>query len=240
MTAIGLLLLALQAEEVPGRWDGAPPGSWVVFGTRPMSEAVPRLNDTWRFDLAEPAPDGLPRLSEDGGSAVPQARLPVLGTGLREKARRADALVVGDRRLACTVVESLGDGGALTVWTAEGVRIPGREMAALPRRVGIPPGVVRVDGVYVEKSGRMRVSLEVTALAAPIEVAGRRLACVVETVTSVYERPGGGGCLRRWKRWLSEEVPGRLVRQDRQCTGEAAAPELYTTRDEVVDFRPAR
>ena len=238
MTLLGLLALALQ--DAPGRWDGALPGSWVIQSQRSISEPVPRLASTWREEVVQPDADGRPRLSTDGSVATPILRRSVLGTGLREIGRRRDELTVGGRTLPCTVVEYLGDVGTVVAWMADGVRVPAREMAALPFRVAVPTGVVRVDARYARNGGQLRTTLQVIDLSSVIEVAGRRLECVVELETSLYDFPSGSRSLRTYRRWLSHEVPGHQVRQDRHCSSDPTDLFRYTTRDEVLDFHLAR
>lgn len=230
MTLVGLLLGLQAVEPLPGRWEGFAPGSWVVLGHRPIAEPFLRLGATGRTEILSLGADDRPTLRTDGEAASTAPRLP-------ETDRRRDTLSVGGRTLTCTVIEYLGDAGAATAWAADGVRLPAREMAALPLRVAAPPDVVRVDARYVQTGAALRATLELSDLSSTLDVAGRRIACVLETEAAISEMPSGARILRSYRRWLSDEVPGRIVRQDRLCSSNPAGdPPRCTTRDEILDF----
>jgi hypothetical protein len=239
MTLVGLVVLSLQASgDAPGRWEGFAPGSWVVMSARSVKgQAVYRPS---RDEIAGVDPDGRSCLSTDGGAPSPVPRPVAFASGLEVVSRSRETVTIGARRLPCTVVTYAAGGASVTAWFAEGVAVPCREMTALPNRVAVPRDVVRVQGRYTRPSSTLTTTLEVVELSSQIEVAGRMVDCVVETSSMVHVVEDGKGCLRSWKRWLSDAVPGRIVRQDRQCTGDPAAiAGAYTMRDEVLDFHLA-
>jgi len=165
------------------------------------------------------------RSRTDRVDAFPGRRVPAFSDGLQERSRRADVW----QGRPCVVVEY--DGARL--WLAEGVTLPARDLGGR----ALPPDAVRAERTLGDTTWLM----DVLELSIPVEAAGRSFDCALEASTSFSVLPSGTRCLRSWRRWLSADVPGHVVRQDRQCTGDPSAiPHVYDTRDELRAFHIGR
>ncbi|MEM6551856.1 MAG: hypothetical protein AAF750_06990 [Planctomycetota bacterium] len=94
----------------------------------------------------------------------------------------------------------------------------GRTVEFEPSRGGLwlDPSVVRVEkSVYRPGERRSRGQQLVELHPDPVmrEVAGRQVACYLETVVSRFETRGGVG-MNYERRWISAEVPGLLVHRE--------------------------
>jgi hypothetical protein len=215
-----MLWIALLASlQEPSRWDFKP-GSWADFSYRSLE----RLDDP------------SPRVFRD----EPRSSVGRPGSfteGLREISRRPDVW----RNRACVVVEYRGERRFVRAWIVEGLSIPARDMPAVPRLAAVPADVVKVERAEGIGTTELTSTLEVQDLHAKVEAAGRTFDCVLETSMSVHEMADGRRCLRSKRRWLSAEVPGHVVRQDRQCTDRPdAVPHAYSSRDELKAFHVER
>lgn len=208
------IALAAALQAAPSRWDGVADGSWVDYRLmflRPTGEIAGRI---YR-EQAEPG-------------RRPQAFTQGLEEVSRSPARWKDR--------PCQVVEFVGAGQSLTAWVVEGVSIPARQVDS----VDIPPGVVRALRILRSPGRTTTIQVDVDDLQTTLEISGRRYDCVVETSSSIVEC-GTSRVVRARRRWLSAEVPGHLVRQERQCTNKPEAiAHQYDTRDDLVDFHLAR
>ncbi|HEX7896684.1 MAG TPA: hypothetical protein VF950_02930 [Planctomycetota bacterium] len=214
MTWIALLA---ATQDVPSRWDFKP-GSWVEMNWTSL-----RAKDAVRRAYREDIPPSGPK---------PAAFL----DGLQEVSRRKEDW----RGRPCEAIEYKDETRHATLWIVEGVAIPARDMATGGRWVAVPSDAVRALRVEKKASATFTSKLDVLELSAPIEAAGRRFDCVLESTSSTYERPEST-ILRANRRWLSAEIPGHVVRQDRQCTDNpAAVPHDYSTRAELKAFHVAR
>jgi hypothetical protein len=215
MAWIALLTLA---QEVPSRWDFKP-GSWVEMTYRSL-----------RSEIASPR-----AYREDIG--MEQRRPAPFHEGLKETARRADTWM----GRPCLVIDYVSGHGTVRAWVVEGMKIPARDMPALPRFVAVPADVVRVERAEAAAGSSVTMIQEVVEIDARIEAAGRAFDCVVEASWSTADLPSGTRCTRSRRRWLSAEVPGHVVRQLRQCSGDpAAVPHDYDMRDELKAFHIER
>jgi len=207
-----LWIATLLALQEPSRWDFKP-GSWVEMSWGSLRS---ERRTVYREEV--------------GGSRF---RLAPFARGLKEVSRRPDEW----QERPCMVVEYNGEHRTVRAWVVEGLSIPARDMAG----AAVPADVVRAE--RVERFGTTEVTstLEVLDLHAKVEIAGLTFDCVVERSMSVAEMADGSRCLRTRRRWLSAEVPGHIVRQDRQCTDRPdAVPHDYDTRDELKAFHVER
>ena len=209
-----LWIALLAALQEPSRWDFKP-GSWVEMA--------------WGHVRA---PSSDLRVERTEIPADPKAPKPFFD-GLKVVARRAERWQ--DR--ACEVTEYRDETRVATAWTVDGLRIPARESYL---GEALPPNVVRA--IVVEKKGeRVRAwRFDAVDLEAKVDAAGRTFTCVVEQEATRHEMPTST-IMKTRRRWLSAEVPGHVVRQERQCTNDPLAePHVYTSRDELKAFHVAR
>lgn len=206
--------LALIAALQESRWDFKP-GSWAEFGTVSLR-----------------APDATLHVYREDGGPRPKPFL----DGLKESSRRAEEW----QGRPCAVVEYKDETRLVTTWAVAGLKIPARDMSSGDGLVAVPEDVVRA--IRVEKvRGRIRASrLDVLDLSERVDAAGRSFDCVVE-ISSWVDQSDTSSILRSKRRWLSAEVPGHVVRQERQCTAHpAAVAHAYTVRDELAAFHVER
>lgn len=204
-----IALLAL-AQELPSRWDFNP-GSWVEMSF--VSLRTGRVS---------------PRVYRETVDAGPRSRPAAFADGLRESSRRREEW----QGRPCEVIEYKDETRTAILWLVEGVSIPAREMGAS----ALPSNAVRALRVEKQRSRTFTSRVDVLELSAPIEAAGRRFDCVLESSSSTDEG-ATSTILRSKRRWLSAEVPGHVVRQDRQCTDNPwAVPHDYVGRDELKAF----
>jgi hypothetical protein len=205
------LLAALQ--DPPSRWDFKA-GSWVEMSTRLLKVDRPMVR-VFRQDA--PGQETRPKPFADG-----------LGEVSRKKEEWQGR--------PCEVIEYRDDTRTGILWLVDGVRIPARDMDLR----ALPSNAVRALRVERRRDRTYTSRVDVLELRAPIEAAGRRFDCVLESSTSTSEGPDST-VLRSKRRWLSAEVPGHVVRQDRQCTDNPwAYPHDYLVRDELTAFHVER
>ena len=201
----------LAALQEPSRWDFKP-GSWIEMGSHSLKADRPG-----RTDRQE---------------AAGQARPKPFTDGLREVSRKKEEW----RGRPCEVIEYRDVTRTAILWLVDGVRVPARDMDFL----ALPANAVRALRVDTNRGRTYTSRIDVLELSAPIEAAGLRFDCVLESSTSTDEGPNST-ILRSKRRWLSAEVPGHVVRQDRQCTANPwAYPHDYLIREELQAFHVER
>jgi hypothetical protein len=163
--------------------------------------------------------------------------------GFKEAPPRKGAFTLGARKLPCVIQEFIwsGDDGKqekrVSIWKCKGLRTPYREVK-LPSGdlMALRGGVVRA--VYAGRGLGVRSELEsrIEALRVPVKVGTDivSLICVVERVRERTTAPDGKTVTAR--RWLSDQVPGRLVRLERETRTKEA---VVFHEEQMVEFAGA-
>jgi len=225
---IALLAAALQTPEPPpirNPWDGFAPGSTAV---RNLLTEAGTVWMTTKEILESRSESGLPLIREttqrnsgtnngDAGTPKPFA------DGLWEAHRRRETIMIKGRKLDCDVVaytEPAGDPQGhkrLTVWHASELSLPPRRSWVVGAWSDIPATVVRIDSVLERNESRITGTLEVLDLGSKQVVDGVPIDCVEEVSHCLTTRPSSPSVVRGRHEWLSPQVPGAIVRSEREC-----------------------
>jgi hypothetical protein len=177
--------------------------------------------------------------TSNGDAATPKP----FADGLWEALRRKETISIKGRKLDCDVVaytEPAGDPQGrkrLTVWHANELSLPARRSWVFGVWSDIPAGVVRIDSVLERNEVRVTSTLEVLDLSSKRIVNGVTIDCVEEECRSLSSRPSQIGIVRSRHEWLSPQVPGVVVRSERECgTTEHTGHQTM----ELVEFKAVR
>jgi hypothetical protein len=235
MNVFGAALLAafLQVPEPPpvrNPWDGFAPGSSAV---RTFLTNAGTLWMTTNEILESRTEDGLPLIRETtqwnkgtstSGTTNGDAGTPKPFTdGLWEALRRKETITIKGRKLDCDVVaytEAAGDPQGrkrLTVWHASELSLPPRRSWVFGGWSDIPATVIRIDSVLERNETRVTSTLEVLDLSSQQVVNGVPIDCVEEESRSFSAHPSRPGVVRGRHEWLSPQVPGTIIRSEREC-----------------------
>lgn len=164
--------------------------------------------------------------------------------GLKEKGLKKETFALAGKKYPCVVEEygwASSDGKqkkALTLWRCKGIRTPFREiMLPSGKRLALRPDVVRADFEQAIGEKKTTVQTRIETLRTPLQVGTGivRLMCFVETVTT--RESGDEGSTTTAKRWISEQIAGRLAKLESRVERKSGV----TTREErILAFAGAR
>lgn len=237
-----LLLLLALAQNDP--WAGFEPGSWVVVSKKTTADGK-AVEKREKQVILPPDGSGIRRelFVDEGGTFVPAKRWSVHSPGvfgeaqLTLKGTRRESVDAGGRILACEVTDyDQGDADGprvrLSLWRCEGVKVPYRELAKDGADLALRPDVVKVELSIEREMSRERHVLQVVKLEERVKVGAQELGCVVEEWT-VDDVRGGEPRQGIARRWLSDAVPGRVVRLKGSMKSAQGVREHV---EEVVEF----
>ena len=156
-------------------------------------------------------------------------------------------MTVGDRVIECDVIDyRTQDSNAdrsvrMAIWKSDEVTLPPRELRVSHQdHVSIPSHVLQVTREEHRGHSTSLSSLKVVDLAAELEVAGKKLSSSIEEVSLTLENELSFSRMAV-RRWICDSVPGRIAREDLECTGsKEVTPGKYTSRHDVVAFEVVR
>jgi hypothetical protein len=245
--ALGLLFLLLQAEEARrDPWAGFGVGSWVVFSRKTTSggTTTERKDKSVIVAVDQDLPTREIQQEKDGKFEPSTARSRHAPGVLAEKemkagASRPEELSIGSRKISCTVTEYHHEDNVvtakLTVWKCPDVKIPYRELAKDGPDIALLPDVVQLDFSFERETRKEHDRVRVIGLDEKVKVGDREIPCVLEE-WSVEEERGGEGRTLKSRRWLSDSVPGRVVRFEASLKG----PKTMDVVQQAVDFEVKR
>lgn len=247
-----LLLLALAAALQQGApitrdpWSGFGPGSWVTIREKTVAEG--KTTYVREKIIITSIEDGAPMLearAEKGGAYPPpgQVRRHMRGSlveemGWKASEPRAAELEIGPRKIACKVTEYVAKDSArdvdsrVLVWRTEEVKIPYRELRRDGPDLSMLSDVVRMEVNARHGDDTQTFDFRIVDLGQKAKVGLREIPCIVEE-GSAEERKGTTVRKGAIKRWLSDAVPGRIVRQE--VKGEQDGKRVERI-EEVLDF----
>lgn len=244
ISALALALALQEAAERRDPWIGFGPGSWVVISRRTKDgEKVTERKE--KHVLLEPR-EGTPRrqtFEEKEGAFVPTSKetthvqgAEAAGSEWGEAKTRAEELTVDGKKLACTVSEHVVEKeeakGKLVVWRTADAKIPYREIVRDGPDIALTADIVRLE-VSIERGTRKDAhAVRVVAFGEKLKVGTRELACAVEE-WKAEETRGGVARTGTFKRWLSNDVPGRVARMEGRLVSAGKTAEMT---QETVDF----
>jgi hypothetical protein len=224
--AISPLLLLQDPHPSRNPWSGFPDRSWAVIEKVTTVEGKAKT-EKQRFTVRIEADGSVTHLvsKEEHGTAIffeerrhiPGADPAVIG-GFPSKPKKVE-LKFGDRTLACEMTEfeiknESKDGEIrASLWRTKDVRLPYREIETGARDLAVDPDVLRAEVTI--KSGKMadRFQFSVVELNANLKVGGADVTCSVEEGT--FEKTDGATMTKGTvRRWLSDSVPGRIVKSE--------------------------
>jgi len=236
-------------------WGGFNNGAWIISHKKTSF----RENDieTTKKQVLVVNPAGGSVLTEhlmsDGQFGPPRSlgwhvpgRLP---TSEQRISTREEGFALGTRKLPCTVSEYVVDGekdpptAKLVFWRCEAIRVPYRELGCAGPDVAMMPDVVRIQFEYSSNADPAKpisvwADVQVVQMDDEVTIGQKKIRCVVERGTLI-EETARGKATARFQRWLSDEVPGRVVKET--ATGEFLDKKKSISGDfemswEVVDF----
>lgn len=247
LTAILLTALALQDDETRrDPWAGFAAGSWVVISRK--TTVAGKTTERKEKSVILPA-DGAgthrETFVEKDGAFVPSAirvsHVPgtVAEKQMKSGAVRTEELTVESKKLSCTVTdyqhEEKGVTAKLTLWRSAEAKVPYRELAKDGPDLALMSDIVKVEFSLERENRKETHRIQVVSLDDMVKVADREIACVLE-VWSAEEVKGGETRSLQSRRWLSDAVPGRVVRLEGSLTG----PKPQEFVQQVVDFGAKR
>lgn len=247
-----VLLVAALAQDAAlnDPWAGFGAGSWVVVAKKTTAAGTTTASREKQVILPRDGTGITRELFREEGGAFVSARsrlnhVPgVFGeTQLKVRGTRQEKLDVGGRILDCAVTDyDRGDEPGpvvrLSLWRSGGVKLPYRELPKDGADLALHPDTVKVELSIEREMSRERHVLQVVSLSERRKVGGREVDCTVEDWT-VEDVRGGEPRAGKARRWLSDAVPGRVVRLEGSST---SAQGLREHIEEVTDFEvvPAR
>lgn len=247
MRTFTLLLLALALQDAAVRrdpWIGFGEGSWVVLA-RKVKDGE-KVQETREKHLLLAPRDGSPVRQvqkEKDGAFLPNTTetihaqgVPLEGAEWGEAKTRSEELVVDGKTFACTVSEHVVEKGEargkLAVWRSAAAKVPYREIVRDGPDMALMPDILRVE-VSIDRGTRKDThAVRVTALAEKLRVGTRDVTCAVEEWTADETR-GTDTRKASFKRWLSDEVPGRVVKMEGKLVSAGKTVEMTV---EASDF----
>jgi hypothetical protein len=247
-----LALLALAAALQQGGsitrdpWSGFRPGSWVIIRDKTIADG----KTTWAREkiTITSIEDGAPLLEarpEKGGGYPPpgQVRRHMRGAlveemGWNEAEPRAEEFQIGKRKVACKVTEYFVKDSErelesrIWIWRTEEVKVPYRELRRDGPDLSIPSNVVRMEVKARHGPDSQAFDFRIVDLDQKIKVGPRDVPCVLEEGTA-DERKGTTVRKGTIRRWLSDSVPGRTLRQEIKGEQDGKPVERI---EEVLDY----
>jgi len=247
LAAVAAGCLAQDSKVAPEPWAGFPVGTWAVFettnsvdgnatserqkitvialeGTRPV--LAMRKADGENF----PEPDQFLTRREPG--------LPDQQPGWRASPERDEKLEIGGKKFACKVTEFTYENKAkaianrVTVWRTPDVKVPYREVKKMGADLALLADVVKIEFHVKNAKQMLNLDYRITGLDRKVKVGDREIACLLEEGVEEEQR---AGLVRKAtvRRWLSDAVPGRVVKSE--YVGEEAGKPVERT-EAVLSF----
>ena len=151
---------------------------------------------------------------------------------------RAAELEIGQRKIACKVTEYAAKDSArdvesrVWVWRTEEVKVPYRELRRDGPDLSMLSDVVRMEVKARHGADTQVFDFRIVDLAQKVKVGLKEIPCLLEE-GSAEERKGTTVRKGTIRRWLSDAVPGRTVRQEVKGEQDGKPVERI---EEVLDF----
>lgn len=224
-------------------WDGFTAGSWAMIEAQTASgDQVETIREKFTFLAMEGAvavltkdPKGAPDPFRRGSGATIESQ-----ATWAESPPKEEKLTIDGKEFACQAREytHANEARKITnrarVWRSADAKLPYREIQRNGPEIALLPDVLRLEVEFANetKQSRQVISIQVTGLDATLDIGGRKIPCIVEEARS-EERRQGITTRQTLKRWISDAVPGRIVRTESEGTSNDK-PSKKTLR--VVDF----
>jgi hypothetical protein len=226
LAAVAFLLLAQDPKPIRNPWAGFPDGSWSVIETVKTKEGK-STTEKRRFTVRIEADGGVTHLvskEEDKPAIFFEERRHIEGAtpesfGGKGSKPQAVELKIGDRKIACDLTEHRHKDEAqrletgIRVWRTKEIRVPYRELMTPGPDLALDPDVVRVEATIKRGEETTDYRFGIVELEAKLTLSGSDVTCAVEEGT-VEESEGTDVTKGKFRRWLSDSVPGRVVRSE--------------------------
>jgi hypothetical protein len=225
-------------------WDGVGPGSWVLIESKTTTgDKVDTVREKYTLMAMEGPLASLTR--EPKAPNDPFLRDSAAGIESQDKwsesEPKEEKLTIDGKEFTCQVRDYAGAGenkfGKFTnrarVWRSPGLKLPYREIQRNGPEIALHPDLLRLELELknLDRGSRQFLDLRVTDLDETLDIGGRKVACIVEEGT--WEERRKGTSALTLKRWISDDVPGRIVRTESEGTSNDK-PTRKTLN--VVDF----
>ena len=263
-SAVALILGALLVQDkapVRNTWAGFPDGSWVVIETTESADG--KTAKKKHRHVVDHLADGAVVCQVNEETDVPaimfEERTIQPGRGVEQDNKRdgdgrTEVVEIGGKKYDCTLQrysspEANANGKqAVNVYSSTLIKVPYREWD--PAELTVTPGrIVHSGGAAVAlDSNTVRYAMSrhdpdytvvhqfrVVELGHKLKLADREILCVVEEAT-IDEKGEKGATVIKLKRWLSDTIPGRVVRSEMK--GEVRGVKVERIR-QVVSFKIA-
>jgi predicted transcriptional regulator len=226
LAALAVGCLAQDSKIVADPWAGFPLGSWAVIET---TNSVDQEATTERQKFTVAAFEGtrpVLYMRKGEGDAFPEPDqvitrdapgLPDQQPGWKSSPEREERLEIGGKKVACKVTEFTHENRArevsnrVTIWRTTDVKIPYREVKKIGADLALMPDVVKIEFHVKGAKQMLNLDYRITQLDRKLKVGDREISCVLEEGVEEEQRvPLARKAAVR--RWLSDAVPGRVVR----------------------------
>ncbi len=229
------LLLAATLLQAPPEsrdpWAGFAAGTWAVFQKKNTLDGVTTVTrekhvlvagdgDRLLHELWTEVDGTLKRTSADirhvPGLLPEEPPMKILSS-------RSEDVAIGAATFPCAVVEYAGDfpgkqaKASITVWRSADLRVPYRELPKDGPDIALLPDVLRAEMETVAKDRRSTFSLRIVERDVKLGFGAREVGCVVEELKATEHR-GAAKAEATLRRWLSNDVPGRVARSEFHAT----------------------
>lgn len=151
-----------------------------------------------------------------------------------------DTVTIGERPVACIREDYVFDDpvtqrrGRLSLWRADAVRVPYRNLEALGPPLALEADVIKADYEIelLDDNHSGRFTVQIASLDESVEIKGQRFPAVVELSEFSFNQ-NGQSIEARTRRWLSDKIPGHEARLERAVVVDGRA---IRERMAVVDY----
>jgi hypothetical protein len=143
-----------------------------------------------------------------------------------ESEPREEKLAIDGKEFTCQVREYAGAGvnkfgkfsNRARIWRSPGLKLPYREIQRNGPEIALHPDLLRLELELKneDRGTRQFLDVRVTDLDDTLDIGGRKVACIVEE--GKWEERRKGTTALTLKRWISDDVPGRIVRTESEGT----------------------
>jgi hypothetical protein len=235
-------LLLQDAKPVRNPWAGFPTHSSVIIETETSTDSVKKT--IRQQTTIEVSPTG--EVTHAVGTYEANGDPPIFFEQ-RKHAPGADVagvfgkhstvvdvdLEIGGKKIACVKTEY--PRVPAVVWRAKALKVPYRELERnLGDNLALDPDIVRID-LTVTSGGKVESgTFKIVELGHKLSIDGKDVLCVVEEGTLKLD---GRALKLTVRRWLNDEVPGRVVRSEVRCV--AGGNEILRI-ERVTSFKVAK
>jgi len=227
-TPLGALAVDEPAETLRDPWAGFQNGAWITFREKGTfgEQSAEMIKKHTLVSFSRGTSEVTEQRQTDNKFGPPRSRgwhVPGrLPTKEQQVAIKDESFTVGRETFPCVVVEYVVDGdkapptAKIVFWRCKDIKLPYRELKCAGPDLALMPDVVRVKYEYSSSAKppehkSVRAEFQVVSTHDELTIGERKINCVLEQ-GSLIEETASIKTIAQSQRWLSDEVPGRVVK----------------------------